>query len=246
MKGPNLFKAIEQSPNLRSELVDTLAAQIESGDLKPGQRLPTEQAIMSATGVSRTVVREAFAALRARGLIATRQGFGAVVTNAPKPPTFSIVPDDLESIDEVLYVLELRLGIELEAVALAAVRRSNDDVTSMQSRLDAIDAAIEAGGYGAEEDFAFHRSILAATKNPYYTRLFDAFESAMIPRQWARLDLLSKDERGRHTARMTSEHYTIFEAIRDQDPLGARDGMRTHLSESLSRFEQLKESKGGR
>jgi DNA-binding FadR family transcriptional regulator len=164
-----LFKAIEQSPNLRSELADTLAAQIESGDLKPGQKLPTEQAIMTATGVSRTVVREALATLRAKGLIATRQGYGAVVTNAPKPPSFSIVPDDLASIDEVLHVLELRLGIELEAVALAAARCSDEDIARMQERLDAIDAAIDGGGYGAEEDFAFHRSILAATRNPYYT-----------------------------------------------------------------------------
>ena len=238
----NLFKAIEQTPNLRSGLVDTLAAQIESGDLKPGQRLPTEQAIMTATGVSRTVVREALATLRAKGLIATRQGFGAFVTNEPKPPTFSIVPNDLESIDEVLHVLELRLGIELEAAALAAARRTDEAVAEMKSRLEAIDAAIDAGGYGAEEDFAFHRSILIATRNPYYTRLFDAFESAMIPRQWARLDLLSAGERRIHTTRMMSEHYAIFNAIRDRNSDVARDSMRAHLSESFARFEQLKAS----
>jgi GntR family transcriptional repressor for pyruvate dehydrogenase complex len=237
-----LFKAIEQSPNLRSELADSLAAQIESGQLKPGQRLPTEQAIMTATGVSRTVVREALATLRAKGLIATRQGYGAVVTNAPKPPSFSIVPDDLESIDEVLHVLELRLGVELEAAAFAAVRRSEEDIAQMQQRLDAIDAAIKGGGYGAEEDFAFHRSLLTATRNPYYTRLFDAFESAMIPRQWARLDLLSAEERETHTARMTREHYAIFDAIRERDPAAASSSMRDHLTESLRRFQQLKDS----
>ena len=63
----NLFDTIQQAPNLRSGLVDTLVAQIESGDLAPGQRLPTEQEIVAATGVSRTVVREALASLRARG-----------------------------------------------------------------------------------------------------------------------------------------------------------------------------------
>ena len=71
-KDTAFFDAIQQVPNLRSGLVDALAAQIESGDLAPGQRLPTEQAIMTQTGVSRTVVREALAALRARGLITTR------------------------------------------------------------------------------------------------------------------------------------------------------------------------------
>ena len=62
-----LFNAIQHTPNLRSGLVDTLIAQIESGDLAPGQRLPTEQAIMTATGVSRTVVREALASLARQG-----------------------------------------------------------------------------------------------------------------------------------------------------------------------------------
>lgn len=236
-----MFKAIEQSPNLRSELANTLAAQIESGDLQPGQKLPTEQAIMKATGVSRTVVREALATLRAKGLIVTRQGYGAVVTNDPKPPAFSIVPNDLETIDDVLNVLELRLGIECEAVALAALRSCDQDIARLQFCLDSIDSAIADGGYGAKEDFAFHRSITVASRNPYYARVFDAYESAMIPRQWARLDLLSEEERGVHTARMTREHRAIFEAIRNKDEAAARSTMRTHLSESIARFEQLRQ-----
>ena len=157
-----LFDAIPQAPNLRTGLVNTLIAQIESGDLAPGQRLPTEQEIVAATGVSRTVVREALAALRARGLITTRQGLGAFVAKDPMPKTFSVLPDDLESIDEVLRVLELRMGIEVEATGLAAERRSDAALAQMSARLDALEAAVRAGGSGSEEDFGFHRAILAA------------------------------------------------------------------------------------
>ena len=121
-----LFNTIQQTPNLRSGLVDTLIAQIESGDLAPGQRLPTEQAIMTATGVSRTVVREALASLRAKGLITTRQGLGAFVSDDPTPRSFSIIPTDLKSIDDVLRILELRMGIEVEAAGLAARRRTQE------------------------------------------------------------------------------------------------------------------------
>jgi DNA-binding FadR family transcriptional regulator len=239
-KEATFFNIIQQAPNLRSGLADTLIAQIESGDLKPGQRLPTEQAIMTATGVSRTVVREALATLRAKGLITTRQGLGAFVANDPNPRSFSIVPNDFESIDEVLRVLELRLGIEVEAAGLASLRRTEDDIVRMRERLDALDAAVEAGGYGAEEDFAFHRSILVATHNSYYARLFDTFGSAMVPRQWARLDMMTPAERLRHAGRMRREHHAIFTAIRDGDEVGARRNLRSHLAKSAARFEDLR------
>ena len=240
-KDTALFNAIQHTPNLRSGLVDTLIAQIESGDLKPGQRLPTEQAIMAATGVSRTVVREALASLRAKGLITTRQGLGAFVTNDPNPRSFSIVPNDLESIDEVLRVLELRLGIEVEAAGLAALRRTDEDIARMQSRLDALDAAIETEGYGSDEDFAFHRAILVATQNSYYARLFDTFGTAMVPRQWARLDTMTAADRQRHAARMRREHYAIFTSIRDGDEAGARRNLRNHLTRSSARFAELRD-----
>jgi DNA-binding FadR family transcriptional regulator len=237
-----VFSTIQQTPNLRSGLADSLIAQIESGDLKPGQRLPTEQAIMTATGVSRTIVREALAALRAKGLITTRQGLGAFVSNDPTPRSFSIIPNDLQSIDEVLRVLELRMGIEYEAAGLAALRRTQEDIERMQERLDVLDKAIEDGGYGAEEDFAFHRSILVATRNSYYGRLFDTFGNTMVPRQWARLDKMSEIERKRHAARMRKEHHAIFQAIRDGNETAARRAIRNHLSKSAARFEELRDA----
>jgi DNA-binding FadR family transcriptional regulator len=240
-KEATFFNTIQQVPNLRSGLADTLIAQIESGDLKPGQRLPTEQAIMQATGVSRTVVREALATLRAKGLITTRQGLGAFVANDPNPRSFSIVPNDLESIDEVLQVLELRRGIEVEAAGLAALRRTEEDIARMQERLAALDAAVEAGGYGAEEDFAFHRAILVATQNSYYARLFDTFGSAMVPRQWARLDRMTPAERLKHAARMRREHHAIFSAIQQGDEAAARKNLRNHLTKSAARFEDLRQ-----
>ena len=236
-----LFDTIQQAPNLRSGLVDTLVAQIESGDLAPGQRLPTEQEIVNATGVSRTVVREALASLRAKGLITTRQGLGAFVAKDPPPKTFSIVPTDLKSIDEVLRVLELRMGVEVEAAGLAARRRTADDLARIEERLDAIDAAVATSGAGSEEDFAFHRAIAAATGNGNFTRLYDTFGNAMIPRQWAHIDRMDAAEREKHFAGMRREHRAVFSAIEAQDPAGAQQAMRAHLTRSYDRFEELRD-----
>ncbi len=128
---PAVFDRIEQAPNLTAGLIDTLVSQIESGELAPGQRLPTEQAIVTATGVSRTVVREALASLRARGLITTRQGLGAFVAESATPRSFSI--DSKAGLADALRIYELRLGIEAEAASLAAVRRTEEDSVAAAS-----------------------------------------------------------------------------------------------------------------
>src|SRR3954469_3016453 len=72
--------------SLTGELVVRLTDDITSGKIPPGSRLPTEQEMIAATGVSRTVVREAVAALRADGLVVTRQGVGAFVPENARPP----------------------------------------------------------------------------------------------------------------------------------------------------------------
>src|SRR6476469_10247926 len=119
---PTLLRPPRPPRNLMEEVVARIAGEIRSGRLAPGARLPTEQQLMQAMGVSRTVVREAVAALRAEGLVTTRQGSGAFVSADASRVPFRIDPEGLSSIGDVLEVMELRLAIEVEAAALAAER----------------------------------------------------------------------------------------------------------------------------
>src|SRR5579864_1542854 len=100
---------------LTAELIARLTADIVSGKFSPGSRLPTEQEMIAATGVSRTVVREAVAALRAEGLVTTRQGAGAFVAADATRQPFRLARHGLSSIAEVLNVMELRVSVETEA-----------------------------------------------------------------------------------------------------------------------------------
>src|SRR5260370_6170413 len=86
VKPPTAFRPLSAPRGLTHELVERLTADIVSGKLAPGSRLPTEQEMIAATGVSRTVVREAGAALRAEGLVGTRQGVRALRTQGARPP----------------------------------------------------------------------------------------------------------------------------------------------------------------
>ena len=119
-----------------------IAGEIRERRLAPGARLPTEQELMAAMGVSRTVVREAVAALRAEGLVTTRQGSGAFVAADASRVPFRIDPDGLSSIGDVLEVMELRLAIEVEAAALAAERITPERLSPIARALRAIEAAI--------------------------------------------------------------------------------------------------------
>src|SRR6201982_3674621 len=114
-------------PRLTQLLSERPISRITAGDLKPGAQLPTEPELIAATGVSRTVVREAVAALRAEGLVVTRQGVGAFVPeNARRPLRIDV--DPLSPLRAVLDVMELRTGIEIEAAGLAADRGSASQI----------------------------------------------------------------------------------------------------------------------
>ncbi|MEA2732235.1 MAG: GntR family transcriptional regulator, transcriptional repressor for pyruvate dehydrogenase complex, partial [Acetobacteraceae bacterium] len=155
---------IAPSRSLVVEIGQRIAADIATGRLTPGAQLPTEQAMMDAMGVSRTVIREAVATLRAEGLIATRQGIGSFVATLPTQALFRIEPGQAASLTDALHIMELRTAVETEAAGLAAERATKSQRRAIHAALDAIDAAIERGEPAVNEDFAFHAVITDATR----------------------------------------------------------------------------------
>src|SRR5437868_9142871 len=146
------IRPLAQDAKLSRRLFEQLAEEIKSGRLAPGERLPTEQEMTRAAKVSRTVVREAVAALRAEGLVITRQGVGAFVSAEPQRAPFRIEPERLQSLDDVLNVMELRLGVEIESAGLAAERATKAQVRAIGAALHALDEAIAAERSAVEED----------------------------------------------------------------------------------------------
>jgi DNA-binding FadR family transcriptional regulator len=226
---------------LTDEVVDQLAAEIRGGRLTPGSKLPTEQELMGALGVSRTVVREAISALRAEGLVMTRQGSGAFVAADPSRIPFRIESDGLGSIDDVLNVMELRLAIEVEAAALAAERATPQQLSTIDRSLAAIDAALAKGDAAVTEDFDLHRAIAEATGNPQFVQFLAFLGRHVIPRQSIRSTLVSGTEQRSYMDVIQREHARIAAAIHAHDGAEARRAMRAHLSKSLDRYRKLAE-----
>lgn len=235
-----LLRRLRPARNLTLEVVEQIAVEIRSGRLPPGTRLPTEHELMAALGVSRTVIREAVSALRAEGLVISRQGAGVFVADASSIP-FRINLEGLSSIEDVLHVMELRLAVEVEAAALAAERATPNQVADVEAALEAIDAALEKGEFAVSEDFAFHSAVAAASGNPKFSKFLDFLGRHIIPRQSVRASLDTPRDQQRYLRRIQSEHTRIFQAIRNGDAPAARRAMRLHLNRSLSRYRRLAE-----
>lgn len=225
--------------NLTGALVHRLAEEIRSGRLPPGARLPTEQDLMREAGVSRTVVREAVAALRAEGLVVTRQGVGAFVTENPGEGIFRLTPSEAEGLQQVIQILELRLALEVEAAGLAAERRDDAALAAMAEAEAAFAAAMAAGNDAAEADFALHRAIFAATANPHFLRFLDVLGRHAIPRRALGLVERSEQERRGYLGQVQAEHRAVAAAIEAGDAPAARTAMRAHLEAARERYQRL-------
>ncbi len=193
---------------------------------------------MAATGVSRTVVREAVAGLRADGLVLVRQGVGAfVASNARRP--FRIDVEELHSLRKALEIMELRTGVEIEAAGLAAERQVSTQLRKIADAYEAIERAIARGEFAVDEDFAFHCSIAAATGNSQFQHFLDYLGRFIIPRQSIRKSLPRIADQRAYLIRIQKEHLEILDAIRAGAPPAARASMRRHLVNSRKRYQKL-------
>ena len=207
------IRPLAAARKLSRGLFEQLAEQIKSGRLSPGERLPTEQELTRAARVSRTVVREAVAALRAEGLVITRQGVGAFVSAAPQQAPFRIEPERLQSLHEILNVMELRLGVEIESAGLAAERANKADVRAIAASFQAIEETAREGKSAVDEDLAFHHAIAEATGNPEFARFLQFIGRHLIPRRT--VTGLPERMGGRrvYLALIQEEHRRIADAI---------------------------------
>jgi len=234
---------------LALELVDALGDRIRDGRLMPGDKLPTEAAIMGEFGVSRTVVREAISKLQASGQVETRHGIGTFVIGLGDAPGFKLGPEQFNTLRDVIAVLELRIGVETEAAALAAQRRTPANLAMMRQALDAVAQAVDEGRDAVSADFQFHLEIARATQNSHFADMMATLGSSIIPRarltQVEGLNEPMSSERLQYLRRVNGEHESIFDAINASDADAARAAMRTHLANSRERRRRAQQAEGG-
>jgi len=230
-----------QSPgrkNLVGKVSDQLRQAILAGDFQPGDKLPSEAGLTQRFDVSRTVIREAIASLRADGLVEARHGVGVFVLTNQMAGTLLLQPTDTSRISSIIEMLELRAAVEIEAAGLAAARRSPAQMEVIFERFDDLSVLIAEGKPTTAADFAFHVAIANATNNPRFREFFEMMGKAVIPRSSLQEGRPERTAAG-YLEQIQAEHKLIAEAILARDEEAARDAVRTHLKGSLQRYRNL-------
>ncbi|WP_245312322.1 FadR/GntR family transcriptional regulator [Rhizobium sp. R693] len=217
-----------------------LRERILDDSTKIGDKLPTEKALALEFGVSRTVIREAVAALRADGLLEAKHGVGVFVSQKVEPDTNGQQPTGILHFSaSMLDILELRMAVEVHAAGLAAARRSWAQEAKIWEAADRFRAALADNQPTEEADWAFHRSISEATNNEAFQEFFDRLGLSILPRR-----ALEGAKRGtlithQYLEKSVGEHQEICEAIAHQNVEAAREAMKKHLGRSQMRYRGL-------
>lgn len=233
------FRSINQR-SVVEQIIDTFKDLLMHGDLKAGQRLPSEQQLAAELGVGRSALREAMKVMQALGVVDIRQGDGTYIVSGASPSmlnplVFAIL---LES-DAGDDLFELRRLIEIGYCELASHNARPDD----WKRIEAAAAALE--NYADEPnpdharltelDLEFHYAVIEATHNPLVIRIGRSVEELFFGSvqdtymyQWD------------NTNWAIQSHRRIMSAIRD----GRADEIRSAINDSLVYWkEELKKKK---
>lgn len=234
--------AAKKRPNsLAHSVVAHVSQMINEGRIQPGQKIPSETEIIAALGVSRSVVREAVSHMQAAGLVETFQGKGTFAV-AGAPQQMGLDPASVDSMHDVLALLELRIMLEAEAAGLAASRHTEAQLAQVKATLADFIECCRAGGPTAEADSAFHLAIARASNNRYLCDVLQHMASNFLPRARARTARLSRDAPAVYIERVMREHEDICTAIARRDTESARAAMRTHLANSRERLRRAYEA----
>ncbi|MCY3825317.1 MAG: FadR/GntR family transcriptional regulator [Nitrospinae bacterium] len=206
-------------------IVAQLTSLILEGEIKPGEKLPSERELCEQFGVGRNSVREATRSLESARLVETRQGEGTFVTAHPESMVQVIsekVSSDAES--GIHHLFEARLVLEPQIAALAAERATGVEIEELEGTLRRQHNAVEGGGLGLEEDTQFHLGLAEAAKNQFLHHLLSSLLNSMSE---MRERSLGRDESARF--RSWEAHQEILDAVSNKDQNKAVAGMISHL-----------------
>lgn len=210
-----------QRTRLYEQVAEQITAWISENDLKAGDRLPPERKLATSLGVSRATLSQALVALEVIGVVAVRHGDGTVLTDKPKVER---ITDAIRAhAERIPDVIEARDALETKIAALAATRRTQEDLDRIEGALRAMEEDIDGGGRGVHGDEHFHRAVTEAAHSPLLTQMMS--EISELIRE-TRIESLSQPDRPKTSL---AGHQKIADAIARGDGDGAAAAMHGHV-----------------
>jgi GntR family transcriptional repressor for pyruvate dehydrogenase complex len=219
-----------ESLRLSDGVVRQIADLIEQQVLKPGEKLPGERGLTHRLGVSRTAVREALRVLEGLGMVEVRPGKGSFIADpaAPRRGASRWREWLSQHRHEVLDLLEVRLGLEPQAAAMAADRASKQEVDAIHETVAAMKDAIDRRDTQAivASDVEFHDRISRATRNQLLIGLNERINYLLLESRHA---VFEKPGRAISSYRA---HRVVAHAIARKDRTRAAAAMRRHVQQA--------------
>jgi len=211
------------------KIIKQIRNLITSGQLKPGDKLPSERKLAEQLGVGRTHIRDAIAKLDFYGILKTVPQSGTVVAGIGMPALEGLITDVLKLEDsDFRDLVETRTLLETQAARTAAMRRTTEDIINMKKALDAYELKVRQGVPAVEEDLLFHLKIAEAGRNSVLKSLMLIITPDIV-NNFTKLDVC-KDGR---FYKSLEEHKVILEHIVNQQPELAAKAMEEHLRDVI-------------
>jgi DNA-binding FadR family transcriptional regulator len=228
--------------NIRSshdQVAQVLGNEILSGVIPPRSKLPQEAEILARFGISRTVLREVFKTLTAKGLIVSKTRVGTTVLDSSHWNFFDA--DILAwkasqgfDVDFLRDLAEIRVAIESAAARAAAERRTDEDLAEMRRHLAGMRDATDSARDFAEADLQFHKAIGRASDNALMRSLSAVIETALM----ASFRMSSPVNEAEEHQISVRGHAQIVDAIEARDGDRAARAMRDIIGHGVSRIEK--------
>jgi GntR family transcriptional regulator, transcriptional repressor for pyruvate dehydrogenase complex len=217
-------RGLDRLPRQRlyEQIAQQLLRHVRTAGLRPGDRLPPERELAARLGVSRASLSQALVALEILGVVAVRHGNGAVILALPNER--QVVEAIQEHAGRLPDIIEARAALEVKLAQLAAVRRTDEDLATIDQALQGMAADVESGGRGIEGDEAFHAAVTAAGHSPLLERLMQEISGLIYE---TRVESLGQPDRPEQSL---AGHREIAEAIRAQDSVAAATAMEQHIT----------------
>jgi len=224
---------------ISDQVFEQLRELVFRGQLKPGEQLMPERELAVALDVSRTSVREAINKLVVMGLLEQKQGQGTFV-RIPETRERNPLAAAMETQGASLQgLLEVRMGLECNAAAMAARRAQDSDILFLQQSLEEMREEVCSGRLGTEADVSFHMAVSYATKNPVQVYIMRGFYDFLF--YGIKENLFHLYEQPEQIESILSQHTLIFKAIRDHDPERAMKAMQQHITYVVEFFRTRKD-----
>ncbi len=218
---------------LYKQVAESIHNSIMMGDLKAGDRLPSERDLAEQLGVSRTVVRDALRLLEERGLVSSNVGDGTYISEIkPKSVSESISLFVKQRQTSYAHLTQVRRMIEVEIAALAAQNATPRDIERLEQSVSEAEQKLHSLQEFVATDINFHRLLAEASQNPLLPMLLTPISEPLHDLSRRASALMGAPEDA------LKHHHKILDCVRRGDSEGARRCMRDHL-DSVERWGDL-------